>query len=240
MRVLKGFLVVLFAWVVVSCLPEQEVRLYSVSYFFTDSASAVLAGWTGDFADYPVDSEGYHLQVGIDSLPLSVNADSTKKGLRISGVNGSDDLFMFIKRKVAGLRKNTTYEVLFNVRLASNSPIGAVGVGGGPGESVYLKAGASTIEPEKEIIDEYYRLNIDKGNQSESGENMIVIGNVAVAVTTPQKYALIVKSNNSNSSVYATTDDRGELWLIVGTDSGFEGQTTLYYTQIDVLFNQVD
>jgi len=69
---------------------------------------------------------------------------------------------------------------------------------------------------------------------------MIVIGHVGVAATTPQKYALIVRNNNSSNSVYATTDDRGDLWLIVGTESGFEGETTLYYTQIDVLFNQVD
>lgn len=240
MRVFKGFLVALFALLVVSCLPEQEVRIYSASYFFTDSVSASVAGWTGDFADYPVDSTGYHLYVELDTLPFSINSDSTKKGLRISGVNGSDDLFMFIKKKVSGLRKNTTYEILFNVRFASNAPAGAVGIGGGPGESVYVKVGASTVEPEKKLVDDYYQLNIDKGNQAEGGENMIVIGHIAVAVTTPQKYALIVRNNNASNGVYATTDDRGELWLIVGTDSGFEGQTTLYYTQVDVLFNQVD
>ena len=237
MRVLKGFLVVLFALAVVSCLPEQEIRLYSASFFFADSAS----GWKGDFADYPVDSSGYHLQVGLDTLPYNLNADSTKKAIRISGINRSDDLFMFIKRKVSGLRKNTTYEILFNVRLASNAPVGAVGIGGGPGESVYVKVGATTHEPKKELDDaDIYRLNINKGNQSEGGENMIVIGHVGVAATTPQKYALIVRNNNSSNSVYATTDDRGDLWLIVGTESGFEGETTLYYTQIDVLFNQVD
>jgi hypothetical protein len=26
----------------------------------------------------------------------------------------------------------------------------------------------------------------------------------------------------------------GDLWLLVGTDSGFEGQTELYYQRIDV------
>lgn len=235
MRVLKGFLVLLFALVVVSCLPDQEVRIYSVSYIFTDSAS----GWEGDFADYPVDSTGYHLQVGLDILPYNLNADSTKKAIRTSGINASDDLFMFIKKKISGLRENSTYEILFNVRLASNAPTGQVGEET-PGESVYVKVGASTHEPEKEIVEDYYHLNIDKGDQSEGGENMIVIGHIGVAATTPQKYALIVKNNNSSNGVYATTDDRGELWLIVGTDSDYPEQTTLYYTQIDVLFNQVD
>ena len=28
------------------------------------------------------------------------------------------------------------------------------------------------------------------------------------------------------------SSDSGELWLLVGTDSGFEGKTTVYYQQI--------
>lgn len=235
MRVLKGFFVIFFAVSVVSCLPEQEVRLYSVSYLFKDSAS----GWEGGFADHPVDTTGYHLKAGLDTLPYNLNADSTKKAILLSGINGSDDLFMFMKRKVSGLRKNTTYELLFNVRFASNAPTGAVGVGGAPGESVYVKVGGSTVEPQTEIVDGYYRLTIDKGNQSESGENMVVVGHVGVASTTT-KYTLVVRNNNSSNGMYATTNASGELWLIVGTDSGFEGETTLYYTQVDVLFNQVN
>ncbi len=235
MRVLKGFLVVLFAWTMVSCLPDQEVRLYSVSYMFADSA----AGWKGDFADYPVDSAGYHLQFGLELLPLDINTDATKKALRISGINGSDDLFMFIKRKISGLRKNTTYQVLLNVRFASNAPTGEVEEGQVPGEGVYVKVGASTHEPMKEIVGDYYRLNLDKGNQSEGGENMVVVGHIGVAPTT-EKYVLIARSNSSTNSVFATTNDSGELWLIIGTDSGYGGQTTLYYTQVDVLLNQAD
>ena len=234
MRVLKGLWVILFLGVVFSCLPEQEVRLYSVSYIFKDSAS----GWEGGFADYPVDTTGYHLKAGLDTLPYNLNADSTKKAILLSGINGSDDLFMFMKRKVSGLR-NTTYELLLNVRFASNAPTGAVGAGGAPGESVYVKVGGSTIEPQAEIVDGYYRLNIDKGNQSAGGENMIVIGHVGVASTTT-KYTLVVRNNNTSNGLYVTTNSDGELWLIVGTDSGFEGKTALYYTQVDVLFNQVD
>jgi hypothetical protein len=235
MRVLKGFLVVLFAIAVISCQPEQEVKIYSVSYFFKDS----LSGWEGDFADYPVDSAGYHLKAGLEDLAYNLNTDSTKKAIRISGIDSSADLFMFIKRKVSGLRKNTTYEILFNVRLASDAPTGEVVGVGVPGESVYLKVGATVVEPENEIVNDFYRLNIDKGNHSEDGEDMIKIGHIGVAPTT-KTYTLIVRNNNSNNGMYATTNDAGELWLIVGTDSGFEGETTLYYTQIDVLFNQVD
>src|SRR5688572_12972569 len=113
-------------------LPEQEIRVFSVSYIFNNSEE----GWVGDFADYPEgDSIAYELLVKRDTIP----GDSTKKGLLISGKNESDDLFMFIKRKITGLRPNTTYALLFNVKVSSNAPTGAVGIGGAPGESVFVK-----------------------------------------------------------------------------------------------------
>ena len=82
-------------------------------------------------------------------------------------------------------------------------------------------------------------MNIDKGNQDEEGEDMINIGHIGVGATTTQ-FTVINRNNNSANPFEITTDDLGEIWLVVGTDSGFEGLTTLYYTQIDVLFNEVD
>ena len=68
---------------------------------------------------------------------------------------------------------------------------------------------------------------------------MINIGHVGVGTTTT-KYTVIIRNNNASSSFQITTDATGEIWLVVGSDSGFEGTTTLYYTQIDVAFNAVD
>lgn len=31
-----------------------------------------------------------------------------------------------------------------------------------------------------------------------------------------------------------TTDDSGQLWVLIGTDSGFEGLTGIYYTTIEI------
>lgn len=192
--------------------------------------------WEGDFADYPEgDSTAYELQVAHATLPT----DQTKKGILITGNNGSDDLFMFIKQKVAGFRPNTTYAILFNVRFASNVPTGGLGIGGAPGESVYMKAGASVTEPKK-VLDadtKIYRMNIDKGQQATTGDDMINIGNIAVAANT-SSYTNVVRNNTSNAPFLVTTDSKGELWLIIGTDSGYEGRTTLYYTGVDMLFNE--
>jgi hypothetical protein len=232
----KPFILLLSCAVFGACELSQEIAVFSISYDFTESAN----GWTGDFADYPEgDSLNFELFYKHDTLPTNLNVEATKSALHLSGLNGSDDLFMFVKKQVTGLRPSTTYTILFNIRLASDAPTGAVGIGGAPGESVFLKAGATTNEPYKVLQEGNYIMNINKGNQAESGSDMIVLGNIAVAATTSQ-FTYITRNNTSSSAFYATTDSSGQLWLIVGTDSGFEGKTTIYYTQIDVLFNEVE
>src|SRR6186713_2255402 len=95
MRISGIILVFAFACAVLSCSKEQEIKSYSYSYPFLDS----LSGWKGGFADYPNDTAGYHLYADLDILSFDVNPDSTKKAIRVSGTNKSNDLFMFIKRK---------------------------------------------------------------------------------------------------------------------------------------------
>lgn len=75
-------------------------------------------------------------------------------------------------------------------------------------------------------------MNIDKGNQIPSGEDMIYIGDFSNE-TNEFEYNL-VNRNNIQTPFEAQANDAGELWLIVGTDSGFEGITTIYYTKIAV------
>jgi hypothetical protein len=216
-----------------SCLKNDNDNLGQNRFTFEFNTGT--HGWSGDFADYPVtDSVFYELQFAHTSLPAPLN--SSQKALKISGNNHSDDLFMFIKRKVSGLLPNTTYDIAFGLEVASNVPTNAVGVGGAPAESVVFKVGATTIEPKKVAQNGDYLMNIDKANQQQSGVDMKVIGNVGVSDTTTV-YALIKRTNNS-VSIQATTDNQGALWVIIGTESGFEATTTLYFKRIELLFQK--
>lgn len=236
MRVYKRVLIVLFAVSVVSCSSDQEIKIYSVSYAFTDSA----AGWEGDFADYPADSTGYHLLFEYGTLPYNINSDSSRFSLKLSGINlNNSGLFMFIKRQVSGLKPNQRYQVLFNLRVASNNPTGETEEGEYPGDNVFIKVGATEWEPEKELVDNVYVMNLDKGDGEEEGANMVTIGDIGVSSGTTD-YTIIKRNNDSTNGVVANTDERGSLWVIVGTDSEYPGETTLYYTQLEVLFNQLD
>ena len=103
-------------------------------------------GWTAAFADLPVDYDPaiYELESGYRSLPDGLEGG----GIYVQGHNRSDDLFMFLKRQVGGLVPQATYAVSVSIDLATNVPLGSFGIGGSPGSSVFVKAGASTIEPD--------------------------------------------------------------------------------------------
>ncbi|GAB3266811.1 hypothetical protein GCM10027347_35070 [Larkinella harenae] len=187
-------------------------------------------GWVAEITDYSPDQQDIiEFQSGIKGLPAPL--DSSQKSFMISSHNRSDDLFMFLKKKVTGLRPNQSYKIVFDIELASQYATNSVGIGGSPGSSVYLKAGASAVEPKKVKEGDDYRLNIDKGNQAEGSAAVPVLGNIGVGDDATQ-YKLIQRTNQQ--PITMKTNDAGELWLLVGTDSGFEGLTTLYYNKIKV------
>ena len=186
-------------------------------------------GFASGFADLPAsyDPAIYTLVADHRNLPAELGGGM---GLFISGVNRSADLWMFWKKKLTGLQPNTDYQVVLDIEMASNVAPGLVGVGGAPGESVYVKAGASQAEPLVAPDSEgQLRLTVDKGNQSTRGSAAAVLGNVAKENDDSDQYAILHRNNRSIQQS-ATTSADGSLWIFFGTDSGFEGATSLYYT----------
>ena len=132
-------------------------------------------GWTVGFADLPVDFDQSIFELDHEHRPLPDRLQGS--GIYVQGHNRSDDLFMFLKRQVGGLRPNAAYAVSVSLNLATNVPTATFGIGGSPGESVFVKAGVSTVEPvAAEERNRYLRMNIDKGNQANGGEDMVVLG----------------------------------------------------------------
>ncbi len=86
---------------------------------------------------------------------------------------------MFLNKKVSGLDPNRTYKVTYEIDLGTNNPEGSVGIGGSPAESVYLKAGASPHVSIRNLIDGYYEIMIDKGQQASGSTEVPVLGNVS-------------------------------------------------------------
>ena len=98
-----------------------------------------------------------------------------------------------------------------------------------------MKAGVSLQEPEGNLAgDGHLRMNIDKGQQSNGGANALVLGTVASTIPCGELPRYELKTLSSGDRIMAETDDRGVLWLIFGSDSGFESLTSLYYTRVSV------
>lgn len=238
MNSIKVFFLIAIAVVFFACnqtdLPKPVPEPITFSYDFSTDTE----GWEAGFADLPTTGlDIYELEAGHATLPEPL--DTSNGALRSSGHNRSDDLFMFWKRRITGLQPLTTYQISWEVRLASQYPTNSAGIGGSPGASVYFKAGATTREPE--IVEEnvggtpYSILDIDKGNQSQSGSEMAVLGNIGIP-SEEFTYQLITLTNPDAASVIEVqTDAEGACWVVMGTDSGFEGKTTLYYDTVIIM-----
>ena len=187
-----------------------------------DDFSEHQHGWTTGYSDYSPANEMIDFESGLRELPQELNDDGT--GLFIAGTNVSDDLFMFLKKRLDesnGIYPGQQYEIEYTITFASNVGEGCVGIGGSPGDSVYLKAGASSEEP-RVILDETdnrYVMTIDKGNQSNSGRAASVAGTIANGTTncqTDDPFVSVILNHLHPRLVWS--DDDGTIWLVVGTD----------------------
>lgn len=188
-------------------------------------------GFTPIFSDYPNEQgveEFYELRSGHEEVPIA----EAGKGLFLSGNNHSDDLFMGYYKDLIGLVPETEYQFTVRFQLATNVENDMIGIGGAPGESVFVKCGVASKEPENSLDSlNHFCLNIDKGSQSTSGSDMIVVGNLAKEeINRPGEYEF----NEIETKVIARTDEAGTAYLVIGTDSGFEGVTSYYLDDISV------
>lgn len=202
-------------------------------------------GWQADFSDYPPATNNnnfYELQAGLRPLPAEIGAGRT--GFFFQGSNHSADLFMFMKRRLTaadGIAANTRYQITFTLTFASNVQSGCFGIGGAPGESVYLKAGASSIEPIPFPNSQgWLVMNVDKGNQAQGGPAGSVAGNIANGLPCNLSYQPYISVRRTHQHTFeVASNPSGDLWLLVGTDSGFEGRTNYYYQRVEVKLTPV-
>ena len=212
-----------------------------------DDFSRGSGGWLPSFSDYSLAQGGMDRLAEIRSAPATQDDEEQPEdqAYYLQGMNTSDDLFMFLKKPLSsedGIEAGAMYSVEILVELYSSARSGCVGIGGAPGESVYFKVGASMQEPVPILEDEDVRLSVDKGNQASGGENAVVAGNIANGLECTDEnqgqFVLIERRAELEEPVQATPS--GDLWIFVGTDSGFEGTTSLYYSRIVAVLSRME
>jgi len=244
----RKVLIVVGAVVAVGLIVYAILTAISSSIYLEFDFRKGAQGWEAGFAEYSPEMGDMMLEAGIRPLPSELGINST--GYYIQGMNRSDDLFMFLKRRLGpedGVVPGQKYRLKFTIVFASSAPSGAVGIGGPPGEAVFLKAGGCIVEPEVYLDPDanYYVMNVDKGlgNDEKGGEAASVIGNIANGLSAEEvdlenpPYVSLKRQHAYKYAITANPD--GELWLLVGTDSGFEGLTGIYYQRIAVTLTPV-
>ncbi len=189
------------------------------------------AGFTPIFADYTQQENAdsfYAFHAEHKAVPIR----RAGSGLYISLANYSADMFMGYVKKLEGFTPGEEYRFTISFKLAANVAGGLVGIGGAPGESVFVKCGIASVRPESVLQEDgSFRLNIDKGNQSEGGKDMDVLGDIAgTADPHPDGYAF----KSFKTTVTAAAGEDGCVYLVIGTDSGFEGVTDYYLDNVTV------
>lgn len=192
--------------------------------------------WATGFADYPKarDSD-WGFETGYRALPETIGA--SRRALYLAGNNHSDDLFMFATGAVFGLEAGASYSVAATFTIATNAADGCVGIGGSPGNSVYMKFGATSAVPRSVLADGdgYYRMTIDKGNQASEGMDAVVAGDIANTSTDCGNTTYELKTlDTASKELTVTANGLGTIWLLVGSDSGFEGRTSWYLRDLAV------
>jgi hypothetical protein len=82
-------------------------------------------------------------------------------------------------------------------------------------------------------------MNIDKGNQAGEGRDGFLIGDVAKEDESSDSSYAVKSLDNIRQQLKVTADENGSFWVFIGTDSGFEGRTTIYFNLIQVLLERV-
>ena len=231
----SGTLVVLFSSIILFlCIaPSRSIgQTIELDYNFHHGALQ----WTADFANYPpaTNTSGfYQLVSGIRLAPRKLT-HVPRRSFYIQGSNHSASLIMFLKRRLGpsdGIVAGRAYRVEYIVKVASNAASNCVGIGAPPGEGVYLRAGASPTEPKPELqANGWLRLNVDLATATAP------TGDIANGLDCELVYPIFpyvyIERQAQFGTVTATA--AGDLWLLVGTISGFEGFTGLYYQSIKV------
>ena len=220
----------------------DETRSFNLDRGRQDFEALFLDYWDGE-------EDSMELEWEHAALP---DRWSHRHGVRISGNNRTDDLMMVLMRPIDGLEPDTDYRLELEMQFATDVPSGCVGVGGSPGESVFMRLGAAGERPDYVLEDSasgdmppMRRPSIDLGQQSAPGERALAVGDMANGLddewcTDPDRPWRLKRVSTAGQHFKVTTDDNGRIWVYGLSDSGFESTSTWYMTEFVVRLSPAD
>ncbi|WP_394833279.1 hypothetical protein LVJ94_42930 [Pendulispora rubella] len=197
-----------------------------------------VAPLTRNFNEYPEEQSHWLTNSGVHPMPDGLEG----KGFLLQGNNHSDDMDLHLVRKLTaadGVQANTDYDVIVTVDLAGAAPTDAVGVGGSP--NLQIKARAVTQDPTAyAYVGQHVRFkDIDMSPQSgtDVGVNGVCYTENPQAgePKCPQgRIPFHLNRGKPSRPIRVRSNAAGEFWLTVGSHSGFESFSAIYYARIQV------
>lgn len=202
--------------------PKPTLRSVVAEFSFANDSNGFQAG----FSDYvPGQEPLVGFSAGPERLPAPLGNFA---GYAIAGANPSSDVFLYVWKLITGLTPDTPYQVTVSLHFATNAPPGCPG---NPGENVTVKAGAVAVQPANVTQFNRVTVNFDKGDQATGGANAAALGNFAQTTASgtcdQPLYAEKTLVTGANAP-RVTSDANGQLWLVIGFDSGFAGRTKAF------------
>lgn len=195
----------------------------TVSQVRTIDFAAEGARWTVGSSDYEADTAPDDVSAAVVAQPDPLSG----RGLRIAGTNHSDDLFVYVWRRLDGLYPGAQYQAHWTLTVVAEVPAGCMGVGGAPGEGVTVKAGVAASRPATVVRDGEFLFNQDKGAQTQGGSGAAVLGDLTSSgqdcVAVPAEH----KTMSAAQPGGVQADAQGGAWVWVGIDSGHEAGSAL-------------
>ena len=193
--------------------------------------------------DTPADESTCDINEAVEIRDLPDGLDG--RGLFVGATNRSDDLFAYVYALVSGADPDTEYMADIELTFATNIPSNCLGVGGPPGESVIVAGAVLSEAPFSVFVDDQPGsppervLPLDKvgeGGLGTDGEDIAALGDFATpgedCDMDDGEYALKTVSDRSPRSVIS--DSNGNVYVLFGTDSGFEDRTEIYYVSATI------
>jgi len=188
-------------------------------------------GWIEGFAGYAATADSSQLDTVAAPALLPRGLDTTQYGFRILSRYSKGNMFSYIKKRVSGFTPNKTYEMTFQVDLATRYSASAIV------DKVTFKAGVSAKEPlTTKLASGIYAFNLDKGTGTQIGKDVLLSGSIASTNADSRYYTLL---RYANEPVNVTANGNGELWFYAGTDSDYKDTTIFYFDRIIARFKEL-
>jgi hypothetical protein len=233
---IKKILIIAFSYVIwTGCSQKNEdVSADIVDYLTAFDFESGDQGWIGGISDFPADQTNRDAMFAVsnDIVPNSLSVET--KGLNVTADNVNGDMFYYFKRKISGLDPSSRYRLDFEFLVYTQ-------IQGTSDGELFLKLGATGYEPELEFSGfgtdkNYLTLNIDKGETNdESGADLVNIGSIKeFSGDTPE----VISGNSFDFPIEVYSDQKGEMWVIIGVDSEVKSTLTFGMTALTIYYRK--